>query len=202
MPGDVEVPETENEQEPAGQAPEGEGGEFDRERAMDTIRKQRESEKAALAELKAAKKRLQELEAAEEERANAELSEKQRLEKELEKAQQAAEKAAADLQTREQQFNERLIRAEVRAAAAGMQFANPEDAYHLADLSEVAVGEDGEIKGVKKALDKLVKDKPYLLSTEAERSPGTPPRGGIRRAPAGKAVPDRRVDEERPIVSF
>lgn len=200
MPPEKENPETETEQEP-GQEPGSGEQEFDKERAMETIRKQRESEKAALAELKAAKKRLQELEAAEEERANAELSEKERLEKELATAREKAAELESAAKAREAEINKRLIQAEVRAVAATMAFATPEDAYHLADLSEVTIGEDGAVQGVKKALEKLAKDKPYLLSEAGDRSPGTPPRS--RKAPAaGKGTPERRVDEERPIVRF
>lgn len=196
--------ELEEEQELDEQGSDGEGDdeEFDKERAMKTIRNQREAEKDLKKDLSAAKKRLAELEKAEKERAKAELSEKERLEQELTEAQEAAEKAEADLEARATEFNERLIQAEVRAVAATMQFASPEDAYHLADLSGVEVAEDGSVKGVEKALKALVKDKPYLLSENGDKTPGTPRTGGRKRAPAGERDTSRRVDDDRPIVRF
>ena len=95
----------------------------------------------------------------------------------------------------------RLIQAETRVAAATMGFVSPEDAYRLADLAEVVVDDDGSVSGVKKALEKLAKDKPYLLDGKRDGSPGTPPRSGTR-APAGPGQRQGRADEDRPIIHF
>lgn len=80
-------------------------------------------------------------------------------------------KAARDAALKEgvEKGNERLLRAEVIAAAAG-KVVDPDDAYVLllanGALSDVAVGEDGDVdtRAIKTALDDLVKAKPHLAA--------------------------------------
>lgn len=59
--------------------------------------------------------------------------------------------------------NSRLLRAEVKAAAAG-RFTNPEVAVKLLDLSAFKVADDGSVdtKAITAAIDKLLDDEPYL----------------------------------------
>ncbi|MFJ2848320.1 hypothetical protein [Streptomyces rubiginosohelvolus] len=59
--------------------------------------------------------------------------------------------------------NARLVRAEVKAAAAG-KLADPADAPRFIDLAKIKIGDDGEpdAKQIKKAIEDLLKDKPYL----------------------------------------
>lgn len=163
------------------QVPAGDQGEQSESQAftqadVDRIIKERlERERTRTADyedLKKAAQRLKEIEAAQ-------LTETQRLEKERDEAKQAAAAAETAAQAREAEINQRLIRAEVRVVAAELGFANPEDAYHLADLAGVEVDENGAVQNVKKALEKLAKEKLYLLKTE-NRAPGTPPRSGGR----------------------
>lgn len=61
--------------------------------------------------------------------------------------------------------NERLVKAEVRIAAAG-KLADPADAVRFLDLADFKVDADGEVdaKAVAKAIDQLVKDRPYLAA--------------------------------------
>lgn len=61
--------------------------------------------------------------------------------------------------------NERIRKAEVRAAAAG-KLADPMDALKFLDLSTIEVGEDGEVDAdaVNAALDQLISEKPYLAA--------------------------------------
>ncbi|MFI1678834.1 hypothetical protein [Streptomyces sp. NPDC020607] len=61
--------------------------------------------------------------------------------------------------------NARLIRAEVKAAAAG-KLADPADAPKFIDLAKIKVGEDGDpdAKQIKKAIEDLLKEKPYLAA--------------------------------------
>ncbi len=61
--------------------------------------------------------------------------------------------------------NARLIRAEVKAAAAG-KLADPADAPKFIDLAKIKIGEDGDpdAKQIKKAIEDLLKDKPYLAA--------------------------------------
>jgi hypothetical protein len=59
--------------------------------------------------------------------------------------------------------NQKLVRASVRAAAAG-KLANPEDAVRFLDMADIKVDDDGEVddKQVTSAIDDLLKEKPYL----------------------------------------
>lgn len=61
--------------------------------------------------------------------------------------------------------NQRILKAEVRAAAAG-KLADPQDALRFIDLSTLEVGADGEVDGesVAAAIDDLIKNKPYLAA--------------------------------------
>lgn len=74
-------------------------------------------------------------------------------------AQARAEGRADALKT----ANERLLRAEVRALAAGV-LADPDDAVHLLDLSRYEADEAGNFdrKAMRRDLEDLVKSKPYL----------------------------------------
>ena len=82
---------------------------------------------------------------------------------ELEKANARAAKAEEDRLRFETTANERLIRGEVKGEAGAMGFVDPEAAYLLLDRSEVAIGDAGEVTGVKEALEALAKAKPYLV---------------------------------------
>ena len=68
-------------------------------------------------------------------------------------------------QTATQKANARVVRAEARALAATAKFRDPSDAVKFLDLTQVAVGDDGEpdSKALNVLLDQLAKDKPYLV---------------------------------------
>ena len=68
--------------------------------------------------------------------------------------------------------NTRILRAEVRAAAAG-RFADPEDALAFLDLSQFEVDEDGAVEGddIRAALDDLLARKPHLAAQGGARTP-------------------------------
>lgn len=84
--------------------------------------------------------------------------------------------------------NERLIKAEVKAAAAG-KLANPAIALRLLDLSDFDVNDDGEVDSdaISAAIDELLKNEPYLGVTQGEpkRFQGTGD-GGARGEAGGK----------------
>jgi biotin carboxyl carrier protein len=67
--------------------------------------------------------------------------------------------------------NERLVKAEVRAAAAG-KLADPSIAVRLLDLSEFEVDANGDVDGkaIGKAIDALVKQYPALATTNGHGS--------------------------------
>lgn len=76
---------------------------------------------------------------------------------ELEKAQELATRAQAERDEALAQADERLIRAAFVAEAAQLNVAHPGDAYMLADLTGVEIAEDGNVTGVKEAVEALVK---------------------------------------------
>lgn len=131
--------------------------EFDKDRALATIRTQREAEKTLRSQLKAAEDKATKLEReklSESERVAAERDEAKARVVELETAVEGAVKRTA-----------------VTAEATRMQFRNPAIAHRLLDLSDIRV-EDGEAVGVARALEKLLKDDPYLANGTAGGSDG------------------------------
>lgn len=110
------------------------------------------------------RKKLEEYEEAERLKAEADKTD-------LQKAQDRAaalEKQIADLTV---QGKKDKIRHAVEITAAKLSFTDPEDAYTLADLSAVEIGEDGKVKGVEQALKALLEKKPYLKGAERQKSP-------------------------------
>lgn len=86
---------------------------------------------------------------------------------EQEKAVAAARKEGESEATK--RANDRLVRAEAKAVAAGAKFRDPSDAIAQlgSQLAEIAVDEDGEVDqaALKALVDKLAKGKPYLVDT-------------------------------------
>lgn len=117
-------------------------------------------------DLKAAAKKLKDLE-------TSQLSETEKRDRKIQELESAKAKWEAEAETRERGVAERVIRSEVRMVAGVMGFTSPDDAYHLAELAEVQLDNDGNVQGVEAALKKLAKDKPYLLKTAG--GPGSPP---------------------------
>lgn len=76
--------------------------------------------------------------------------------------------------------NERILKAEIRAAAAG-KLEDPDDALSFLDLSSFEVGEDGDVDtdAIARAVEDLVKAKPYLAAKGGRRFQGTAD-GGAR----------------------
>ncbi|WP_318196902.1 hypothetical protein [Streptomyces sp. MCL20-2] len=94
-----------------------------------------------------------------------------------EKARREAETAALS------KANARILRAEVKAAAAG-KLADPADAYKFLDLEQFEVDDDGNVDSdeVAEAIDDLIKSKPYLAAATAKRFQGTGDGGAARKA--------------------
>ncbi|MEE8702048.1 hypothetical protein [Bifidobacterium crudilactis] len=87
-----------------------------------------------------------------------------------------------------QQANERIVKAEVRACAAG-KLSDPSDALRFIDLSKFSVSEDGEVDAdaISSAIGELIASKPYL---GAQGSTGN----GV-----GITPPSGRRDGDRPV---
>ena len=76
--------------------------------------------------------------------------------------------------------NQRILKAEVRATAAG-KLSDPADALRFLDLSDFEVGSDGEVDSsqIAKAIDDLISTKPYLAAQGGQRFQGSAD-GGAR----------------------
>lgn len=66
--------------------------------------------------------------------------------------------------------NERILKADIRAAAAG-KLSDPSDALRYFDLSSFEVKEDGSTDeaAIAKAVENLVKERPYLAAASAPK---------------------------------
>lgn len=91
--------------------------------------------------------------------------------------------------------NERLLKAEVRAVAAG-KLADPSDAIRFLDLGDFKVDDDGNVdtKVIGKAIDHLLKEKPYLAPGKTGKPSGSGdggPRGGSGQPTMNDIIRDR-----------
>lgn len=91
------------------------------------------------------------------------------------------EQEIADLKASQRQDK---INTAVTLEAAKAGIADPADAMKLADLSKVAVGEDGAVSGVAEAIADLVKAKPYLVKS----TPSAPPKIGATNPGSGPSL--------------
>lgn len=94
------------------------------------------------------------------------------------RAEQQIEEARKKAQEAEARANERLIRAEVKAACSELGIVDPDAAFALMDKESVTLKDDGEVEGVTEALEALVKAKPYLVGQKGNvggpSNPGSP----------------------------
>lgn len=79
--------------------------------------------------------------------------------------------------------NERILKAEVRAQAAG-KLADPQDALLHIDLSSFEVGDDGEVdaSAITDAISDLITKKPYLAVQDGKRFQGGADAGARKEA--------------------
>ena len=151
---------------------------FDKERALETIRKQRASEEALTKESKRLAKIVSEYEAKEKKQKEAQLSEVDQLKAQL------AEQVAANAQI-QNDIRQSKLRAAIERAAGLQGFVNPEDAWKLADLSGLEMGEDGKVKGLEEALKEILKTRPYLTAAAIKQ-----PNNNARDTGRGNKEPD------------
>lgn len=80
--------------------------------------------------------------------------------------------------------NTRIVRAEIRAAAAG-KLADPTDAALYLDLDQFEVDENGDVDSeeISEAIADLIKRKPHLASTATGRFQGTADQGARKGKP-------------------
>jgi hypothetical protein len=123
-------------------------------------------------------------------------TETERLKQQADEATKRATDAETAKATALATANERLMKAAVMAKAG--TFHDPADAWSLIDRSKVKVNEEtGEVEGVDKALEDLVKAKPHLVKGE-QKPRGTPPRNPQKQGGKGG---EEKFDE-RPLVSL
>ncbi|WP_037819089.1 hypothetical protein [Streptomyces sp. NRRL S-146] len=79
--------------------------------------------------------------------------------------------------------NTRIIKAEIRAAAA-KKLADPRDALRFLDLEQFEVDADGEVDAdeIADAIEELIKNKPYLAAATGRRFQGSGDGGAQRKA--------------------
>lgn len=110
------------------------------------------------------------------------------------------ESVQADAQL--QRANEKILRSEIKAAAAG-KLADPADAYRFLDLTDFEVSEDLEVDGdeIAEAIDALLEKKPYLAAqAQGERrfkgGGGNGPRKGNQARQLTESDLDRMSPEQ------
>lgn len=108
-------------------------------------------------------------------------AELERLKAEVEgrKEQFEAEQRAREIEAQAlAKANERILRAEVRALAAG-KLADPNDALLYIDLTEFEVGDDGSVdqSAIAEAIAGLIAQKPYLAAQGGARFNGSADQG-------------------------
>lgn len=151
------------------------GDEFDKDRALATIRKQREREKAQAADLKAARAEAATLRAKEQERAEADKSE-------LEKAQaRLAEREKAHAES-EAKLKRVQISTAIERAARKHNARNPEVVAKLIDQDSLEFNDDGEPTNAEDLVKALLKTETYLVGggTATNGVPGTPRSNGTQ----------------------
>lgn len=87
---------------------------------------------------------------------------------ELTKAQEAEKKAKADAQTAIDRANGILVRAAIMVEATAQNAADADTVAALLTGTEaITVDDDGNVKGAKQAVKKLLEDKPFLVKAAA-----------------------------------
>ena len=197
--GTVEKPNpTPNQDQEQEQVQEQDGGEdeFNKDRALETIRKQRESEKALAKQLKEAKAALEIFQADEKKRKDAELSE-------LDKSKNRVAELETQLKEAQTMTQALRLRQEFAKAAARLKVAfadtqAEDDAFELSDMEEVEIGADGKITGLDDAIKALQKTRPYLFKQAESDGKGTPPRGP--KSPSNGQ--QGKQDAKLPVIRF
>ncbi len=170
--------------------PPGDGDDFDKDRALATIKKLRDQERAAKAEQKALKERLDALESADKKRQDADRSE---TEKAAARAEEALAKLA-ELEKKAQDAEGRLRQIQVdqaiERAATKHGARNPAVVAKLLDRDRLEIEDDGTVGNAEELVKKLLHDEPYLVG----ESNGDARHTGVPASPRSSGAP-RREDK-------
>jgi len=112
----------------------------------------------------------------------------------LEKLQDKLATAEKTAEAAQQRVNETLIRAAFIEAASKAGFANPKDAYSLADKVGVKLNEAGEVEGVEKAVKALEGRLPLA------QKPAPSTDGGVGSGSGGKSIFTEAEIREQAVV--
>lgn len=162
---------------------------FDKDRALATIRKLREGEKEAKATKKQLDDALERLKAIED-------KDKTDAEKLAGTAKEASEKLTAA----EARAQDLVIRLSVERTARKLNFIDEDDAYRLIDRKAVEMDDDGEPTNVEALLKKLAESKPHLVKSAdgddpkkpaAQKSPPPTPKPNGKPASRDELVNDK-----------
>lgn len=108
-----------------------------------------------------------------------------------------ANKRSADLEKKVQEYQKQLIAAQVKIAAQAKGIIDP-DLAALAVEKQLEFGEDGMPSNLDKALDELVKAKPYLISKPAEQQTTPATTASTTNPPATPAMNPGRTNIASP----
>lgn len=87
----------------------------------------------------------------------------------FEEAQQKLDEAEAEKQSIEEQWRTKLIRSEIKVAAATHNFIKPDVAYKLIDLEAVDFDDDGEPANIEELVKSLAEEHPYLVQSDTDK---------------------------------
>lgn len=124
-----------------------------------------------------------------EEKRLAEMSEKERLEEIAKKHEEEKQSYAKELEALRENIKAEKIRNEFIKVATGNNIGYLDDAFSLADLSAVTIGEDGKVVGMDEAVKALVDNKPFLVAKKQPKPIGESTNGGQ------EAVVDKTADQ-------
>lgn len=175
---------------------ENESGEtFDKDRALATIRKQREREKTLATDLKTLRADLKKFEDKERERSDADKSELEKAHLKLAAAEKAHEESQAKLRRT-------LIAQAIERAAAKHNARDPEVVAKLIDYEALEVDDDGTPTNAEDLVKTLLKDKPYLVADVADQPTS---RNGVPATPRSSGAPKRedkiKENEEKLVAT-
>ena len=142
------------------------GDEFDKDRALATIRKLREFEKTA----KAQTKELEELRARVQAEEDAKLSEQEKVQKRLQELEARLAETETEKSKREAELLSERRRGKVIAAAVTANALDPADANILAATAQIDPSGEKADEEITAALTALKEKKPYLFRAQGNRT--------------------------------
>lgn len=137
---------------------------FDKDRAMATIRQLREKEKAGKTtakELADARQKLKEIEDA--------------GKTETERLAATAKETGEKLTVAEKRSQDLAVQLHVERAARKLNFIDDDDAFRLIDRTAITMDDDGNPTNVEALLTALAKSKPHLVKPESDGNGNKPP---------------------------